>query len=296
MADSPYIVDVTMETAQAQIADASQQVPVLMDFWADWCGPCQSLIPILEKLAIEYDGKFILAKINADEQQQLAQHFEVRSLPTVKLLFQGQIVNEFMGAQTEEFVRNMLNELIDGSDAAPVESAPQNPEHLQALQYIQQGNDEKALELLFEIYQNDPDNQDAKLDMAELLLRSGRLDEVQNVLDAVSDDLKNSERVRSITYNIELSKRIVDLPDMETVQKVLDKDPKDKDALFAFANHLLMAKHYQTAMEALIRILTLDPDYMEGLAKATLLEAFDILGNEGELVTTYRRKLYSALN
>lgn len=296
MSDSPYIVDVTMETAQALLIDASQQQPILVDFWADWCGPCQNLIPILEKLAIEYAGKFILAKVNSDEQQALAQEFGVRSLPTVKLLHQGQIVSEFMGAQTEEFVRNFLNEHIDGS--APVEEEPNKEEsnHLKALQFIQQGDDDKALELLFDIYQNEPDNHDAKLDMAELLLRSNRIDECVNIIDSIDSNLKDESRVKVILGNIEILKRVAALPDMDNIQQQLKDNPNDKDALFGFANHLIIAKQYQTAMEALIRILMMDSDYKDNIAKTTLMEIFTILGNEGELVTTYRRKLASALN
>ncbi len=296
MSDSPYIIDVTMETAQALLIDASQQQPVLVDFWADWCGPCQNLIPILEKLAIEYQGKFILAKVNSDEQQSLAQEFGVRSLPTVKLLHQGQIVGEFMGAQTEEFVRNFLNEHVDSADLAQEDSPVEESNHLKALQFIQQGDDDKALELLFDIYKNEPDNHDAKLDMAELLLRCNRLDECVNVIDSLDATLKEESRVKVILSNIELMKRVADLPDMDSVQQQLKDNPNDKDALFGFANHLIIAKHYQTAMEALIRILMMDSSYKDNIAKTTLMEIFNMLDNEGDLVITYRRKLASALN
>jgi len=296
MSDSPYIIDVTMETAQALLVDASQQQPVLVDFWADWCGPCKSLIPILEKLAVEYQGKFILAKVNSDEQQSLAQEFGVRSLPTVKLLQQGQIIGEFMGAQTEEFVRNFLNEHIDGTELGNEEPNTEESNHLKALQLIQQGDDDKALELLFEIYQNEPENHDAKLDMAELLLRSSRLDECINVIDSIDSTLKEESRVKVILGNIEIMKRIAALPDMDNIQQQLKDNPNDKDALFGFANHLIIAKQYQTAMEALIRILMIDSSYKDNIAKTTLMDIFNILGNEGELVTTFRRKLASALN
>ncbi len=295
MSDSPYIIDVTLDTAQTLLIEASQQQPILVDFWAEWCGPCQSLIPILEKLAIEYNGKFILAKVNSDEQQMLAQEFGVRSLPTVKLVHQGQIVSEFMGAQTEEFVRNFINEHVDS--AAPTqEDNIEESNHLKALQLIKQGEDDQALELLFKIYQDEPDNVDAKMDMAELLLRNDRIDECNDIIDTLDDSTKEDKRVKIILGNIEIIKRIAELPDIESIQQQLKDNPNDKDALFGYANHLIVAKHYEIAMETLIRIVAIDATYKDNIAQSTLIEVFTILGNEGELVKTYRRKLSNALN
>ncbi|VAW81908.1 Thioredoxin [hydrothermal vent metagenome] len=295
MSDSPYIIDVTLETAQALLIDASQQQPILVDFWAEWCGPCQSLIPILEKLAIEYNGKFILAKVNSDDQQMLAQEFGVRSLPTVKLVNKGQIVNEFMGAQTEEFVRTFIDEHIDSS-ALEQQDNVEDSDHLKALQLIQQGEDDQALELLFKVYQDEPDNIDAKMDMAELLLRNKRIDECSDIINTFDDHTKEDQRVKIIVGNIEIIKRIADLPDIESIQQQLKDNPNDKEALYGYANHLMVAKHYEIAMETLIRIVTLDATYKDNIAQSTLIEIFTILGNEGDLVKTYRRKLSNALN
>ena len=118
MADSSFIYDVTVENFQQVVLQTSMNRPVLVDFWAEWCNPCKSLMPTLAKLADEYQGKFILAKVNTEEQQQLAAHFGIRSIPCVKLFLKGEMVDEFMGALPEPEVRSFIDKYIPGSPTA----------------------------------------------------------------------------------------------------------------------------------------------------------------------------------
>jgi putative thioredoxin len=174
MADSSFIVEVTKENFQ-QVMDASAEVPILLDFWASWCQPCQVLMPVLAKLAEDYQGKFLLGKLNTEEEQELAAQFGIRSIPTVKLFMNGEVVDEFMGALPEQNVRQFLDKhIVDQSAVAealalklkvfedeladiPAETGPESPEalHRQALSKVLEADYDTAVGLLLQLMQKD---------------------------------------------------------------------------------------------------------------------------------------------
>ncbi|HDK37520.1 MAG TPA: thioredoxin, partial [Thiolapillus brandeum] len=149
MDNSPYIVEITNDNYQTAVLEQSHKVPVLVDFWASWCQPCQMLMPVLANLAEQYQGKFILAKINTEEQQELAAQFGIRSIPTVKLFRNGDPVDEFAGALPESEIRKFLEKHISRESDAMVD---------QAEQLLLQGDLENALKLLQQAKQTDPEN------------------------------------------------------------------------------------------------------------------------------------------
>ena len=172
MSESPYIHNVSMQNFQQLVLETSMQKPVLVDFWADWCQPCQTIMPMLAKLADEYAGKFELAKVNADEQQELAAHFGIKSLPTMKLFFQGQIVDERMGAVPESEIRAMLDKHIVSESDQFMQAA---------MQAYQQGQTEQALELLNHALAKDPDNAQLKVTIAQMVYAQGDSDSACSV-------------------------------------------------------------------------------------------------------------------
>ena len=176
MSESPYVIDVNQYNF-TQIVESSQRVPVLVDFWADWCQPCQTLSPMLEKLARDYQGGVIVAKVNAETEQALAAHFRVRSLPTVMVIWQGQIVDQLVGLQPESAYREIIDRL--GGQQA-LESGDPLQEQIEML--WQRGRQKQAIELLREALQQEPDSVPLKITLADKLLQLDRPEEARTLL------------------------------------------------------------------------------------------------------------------
>ena len=287
MNDTTHIVTVTAENFQQQVLDRSSKQLVLADFWASWCGPCQSLIPVLEKLAQEYAGKFLLAKINSDEQQALAQHFQVRSLPTVKFFKDGAMVDEFMGAQPEPVIREMLDRHIDKESDRVWH---------QARQLIAAGQEEQGLELLLAAHREDPENSRITIDLAEFYLNRKELDKATEMLATLSAEDRAKPEAAALLIRTRLVADTENAPPEAALEETLQANPRASQALYLLSLHKACAEDYAAAMELLLRLLKQDPGYNDGIAKKTLIDLFALLGNEGELVNTYRRKLASLLH
>ena len=178
MSESPYIHNVSMQNFQNLVLEKSINKPVLVDFWADWCQPCQTIMPMLAKLAEEYDGKFELAKVNADEEQELAAHFGIKSLPTMKLFYQGQIVDERMGAVPESDIRAMIDKHIVSESDQLVQAA---------MMAYQQGHTAQALEVLNNALAKDPDNAELKVTIAQMVYSEGDSKSAVALLDSLDE-------------------------------------------------------------------------------------------------------------
>ena len=193
---SPFAFDVTLEEFEAKVFVPSQQTPIVVDFWAPWCEPCKTLQPLLEKLADEYQGRFLLARVNADLFPELAQHFGVRSIPSVKVLFQGQLVNEFNGALPEGQIRTFLNRV-----ALPPAAGGNLREEAAAL--VADGKLEEALAKLVEASQAKPDDQAIQLDAVDVLLQLGRADEAKQLL--AGEYAQEAERANALRARLALA-------------------------------------------------------------------------------------------
>ncbi|WP_166263213.1 thioredoxin family protein [Marinobacter caseinilyticus] len=287
MSSSPYIFDATIENFQDKVMQASAQTPILVDVWADWCEPCKQLTPILEKLAEDYKGGFLLAKVNADEQQELTGSLGVRSLPTVILVKNGQAVDGFNGALPEGEVRKVLDKHVE----APAEN-PYDTAH----RLWEAGDLDGALAVLTEMNQNDPDDLTVLIDLAQIKAELGDVDAAEQVLESLPPEEKMQTQAKQLAARLKFMKQAGELPPMQELEKTLDANPGDPAALHQLALQHVLKENNAEAMSLLIRLMQVDAGYKDGIAKTTLVELFDKLGNNNPDVRVYRRKLYALMH
>ena len=287
MSDSPYIHNVGLQDFQSLVLENSMQQPVLVDFWADWCAPCKQIMPILTKLVEEYGGKFHLAKINADEQQELAGHLGIRSLPTMKLIVNGQIAAEKTGAVPEAEIRAMLDAHIVNESEQLMQAA--------AMAY-QQGNTEQALEIMNQALAKDPDNGALKVEIARIVHAQGDTQSATALLDSLSEEDAKLEAAVQLRTEIEMAATLADLPDINEIESKLQENPKDLEALLAKSHYLTAQGDHETAMQCLLTIMQTDREFEDDAGRLGLLKLFDLLGGEHPLVQKYRRKLFTLLH
>jgi len=287
MGESPYIHNVSMQNFQNLVLENSINKPVLVDFWADWCQPCQTIMPMLTKLAEEYAGKFELAKVNADDEQELAAHFGIKSLPTMKLFFKGQIVDERMGVVPESEIREMLDKhMVSESD-----------QFMQAATMAyQQGQVEQALEMLNHALSKDPDNAELKITIAQMVQAQGDSESALALLDSLDDEGNKLDSAIKLRAEINLAAQLADLPDLNEIEQRLSQNPADLEALLQKSRHLIARSDYDDAMECLLTIMRKDRSFEDDAGRRGLLEIFDMLGGEHPSVQKYRRKLFTLLH
>ncbi len=287
MSESPYIHHVTAQDFNTLVVENSFKQPVLVDFWAEWCQPCQALIPVLTKLAEEYKGAFILAKVNSDEQGELAAHAGVRSLPTVKLFIDGQIADEFMGALPESEVRKFLDKYIQSeSDAIMSE----------AVQAYHEGRKQDALDMMNKALAEEPQNAKLKINIAKMVANDGDYESASALIDTLSDEDKDQAEVREMMAQIKLAVKLKDAGDPAEIEQRLNDNPEDLDAMLQMSNYLTAAGQFEEAIKLLLDIMTKDRNFNDDAGRKGLLEVFDILGSENPLVKTYRRRMFTLLH
>lgn len=287
MANSPFIFEVTSENFQEIIIDGSLSQPVLVDFWAAWCAPCRSLMPLLAKLADEYQGKFILAKINTEEQRELASRFGIRSLPTVKLFRNGEPVDEFMGALPESDVRSFLDKHI-----------PRESDLLlsQADSLLLQGNAAKAGELIGQANRMEPDNPRVRVSYARYKASLGELADAEQLLQALPAEEKEKPEVVSMLARIAFDRIADTAPTVQELEHALQQDAANAQALYQLAARRVMQNDYEAALELLLRLIVKDRQYNDDAGRKAMLQVFALLGGDGELVKRYRTRLLNALH
>lgn len=283
---SAYAFDVSLEDFEEKAFHPSMSVPVLVDFWAPWCSPCQVLKPMLEKLADEYGGRFLLAKVNSDENPELAQHFGVRSIPSVKALAGGQLVDEFNGALPESEVRAFIDRLLPPGPAG-------NPRD-EAAALAAEGKLDEALALLGQLSRERPEDEGIRLDAADVLMQLGRNDEAGQILAA--EYVQEADRAQSLRARQALAAGGADTAALEAK---LAGNPDDHATRLELSKAHAAVGNYREALAAALEVVRRDRFFGEGAGRKAILQIFEALGADerfDDLVREYRRALSATLN
>jgi putative thioredoxin len=281
-----HSIQVTQDTFETDVLKKSYETPVLVDFFAEWCGPCKSLGPILEKLADEYAGAFVLAKIDADAEQMLVAGMGVRSLPTVVLFKDGQPADHFMGALPEGEIRQLLEKHIERVEESPLERA-------RAL--AEAGEYDEAIALYQLITADDPENYDAYLEMAQALLKKGDLDSAEAIIQRLPDAQKLDPRAKAVMAGRTFTELLDGAPDRASCEARVAQDANDSEALYYLSVHQIMADEVDAAIAGLLALVRSDRTYKDDGARQLLIQLFDRLGASDSRVRAARKQLAQML-
>lgn len=286
MVNSPSVFTATAENFYTDVLEASHERPVLVDFWADWCAPCRMLMPILAKLADEYAGRFLLAKVNTEEERELAAQSGIRSLPTVMLFKNGQAVDQFMGALPESQVREFLDRHL-----------PRDSDKLlvRAEGLLRTGDLAGAARLIDQARAKDPDNARISLAEARIKAAEGDVTGAQELIDRLPLELLGDPEVAAVRAQVAFTGALAGAPPESELAARLQADPRDSDARYRLAAYRVARGDYAGALDQLLELLKRDRAYGEDAARKGMVMIFDLLGSDHELVAPYRAKMLSAL-
>ena len=273
------------EAFERDVLQASEKVPVLVDFWAPWCAPCRVLKPVLEKLAAEYQGRFLLAKVNSDEHPQLSAQFGVRGIPNVKAFVDGKLVDEFTGALPESAVRAFIDRLIP----TPGEKLRRTARAL-----VNQGDFDEAERHLRSALELEPDNRAVRLDLVELLLAKNSHAEAEQLFAPIPER-ERDERADRLYAVIALWKKSQKLPSIGELEARLAANPADLQARLALGERLFADRRFEPALAALLEVVRKDHGALRPSARKLMVDVFTLAEGQEELVSKYRKLLASAL-
>lgn len=279
MAKSDFVIDVTDATFEADVVERSRQTPVVVDFWAPWCGPCRMLGPVLEKLAAEFTGGFVLAKMNTDENQQVAMRFGIQGIPAVKGFRDGKLAAEFVGAVPEPQVRAFLQKLGVKAGSGGGEQAGPDPNALMA-----QGKWVEAEMSLRQMGATNGAEPSVKLSLARTLLAQGKGREANDLLDQVTDSPEAAQAAA-----------LRPLASLLLNATTATNGAGDLDGLYLTAGQKVAGGDMRGAMDALLDVLRRDKQFRNGEARQAMLAIFAVLGDDHAWVREYRAKLASVL-
>lgn len=286
------IKDTDTQNFMADVIDASREVPVIVDFWAPWCGPCKQLTPVLEKVVTGARGKAKLVKLNIDENQQIAQQMRIQSIPAVFAFVDGRPVDGFMGALPESQVKAFVDRLAAGGGPSPVDDALE-----QAGQLLEGGDPAQAAQIYAAVLEEDQGNAKALAGLARCYLANNDAERAAQTLALVPPEAKSDPDVLSVEAQLQLVEQQQAGPAAETAPLLarIEANPKDHEARFELAQACLSAGQEEEAIDALLEIVRRDRAWNEEAARKQLLTIFEALGPKHELTLSGRRQLSSIL-
>lgn len=318
------MIDVTLANFETEVIEASQTVPVLVDFWAPWCGPCKTLGPVLEKVEAAYAGRFKLVKVNTEEEQQLAQAFGIRSIPTCVLMVQGQPLNGFMGALPEGQIKTFLDKHLPSEDALQAQAHAE-----EAQQLAQAGDTQSAQARLADALAHDPGNDDLRFDYVKLLIGTGQLGEAAAALAPALAQIPLQLRFEALAQWLNSLEFVATDArghwPLDEFEQRISANKRDFDTRFAKSRLLIAQGDWEAAMEELLEIIMRDKKWADEAPRKTYVALLELLtppkpkadpaasgksagglelagqlvpqqDPQAELVARYRRKLSMALN
>ena len=287
MTDSTAPTEATATSFANSVIEKSRETPVLVDFWADWCAPCKMLMPVLAALATEYSGKIQLVKVNTDQEPQLATEYGVRSLPTVKLFKDGQVVDEFMGVLPERAVREFMERYLD---------RPADHQIRAATELVVAGQRDEAIKLLTAALAEDPKYDKTRLALAGEQLEAGYLADARQTLNEVSDQIRFDPPFKSLIARVELAEIANSDVDRVTLEKLISSDPNDLISREQLGAICFTNGENEAAMDQWLEIVRRGQGDIKENGRENLIRTFEILGSQDQDVIRYRRLLAQALN
>ena len=279
------IKDSDTNNFSTDVIDQSTKIPVVVDFWAPWCGPCKQLSPTLDKLAREYGGKIQLVKINVDENQELATQMRVQSIPMVVAFKDGQPVDGFAGALPESQLRQFFEKLT-GSEGSPIEQALEK-----ASMMVANGDTQNAAEIYSQILVQDPTNATSHAGVAKCLIEAEGIEKAQAYLKDLDADILNKEEVKSVLAAIDLEHASTDTEETDSLRQKLATSPDDPQLRYDLAIALYGDGCSEEAINILVELVKTHKTWNEEAARAQLLKIFEALGHSDPITIEGRRKL-----
>ena len=284
MEASPVIVDVTVENFQSVVGEQSKTTPVLLEFYAEGAEQCASTSALLQKLAAEYAGKFILGRVEVQQNPQIVQQLGIKALPTIKIIFQGQMAGDIEGPAEEQQLRGALDQIT----MSPMERVREQVDLL-----VLQGERQQAIKMLREVIAEEPNNFGLHVELCDLLILEGETNDARQILEAIPQDTVGIEKPRSRLEFLDLAG---DLGQLSELQARVSAEPENLRARFELAIRLVVEDRTEEGLDVLLDLMKADREWEDELARKTMIKIFNMLGKGNEIAVAYRRKMFSLLH